>query len=120
MHTEAEFHNLQNSLSPLMPVLGKVADTVLGEGVSSYPIFVVFQGAQEIGLGLPLVQAEEGGQQNWTIHISTLEEMVSRQIVGMDRVDRFRQVFKDPTGHLCMLVWDQGEARFIFLPRLDL
>lgn len=117
MHTEEEFYNLQSALSRYVPILGKAADTVLDQGVSSYPIFVVFQGNQEIGLGLPLVQPEADSEHTWTIHISILEELASRQIVEMDKVDRFRQVFKDPATHLCMLVWDGGDARFIFLPR---
>lgn len=117
MASEDKLNQLSNDLASYLPLLGQVAERILEQEISSYPIFVVFQGDQEIALGLPLIQPEAGSRQPWTVHISTLEEMAARQIVQMERVDRFRQVFKDPATHLCILVWDEGEARFVFLPR---
>jgi hypothetical protein len=119
MVQEEILYELKKGLTSYMPLLGKMADEVVGQGVSVYPIFVAFKGQQEVGLGLPVIQAEEGRLFDWTIHISTLEELASRQVIGMEKVDNFRIIYKDAAEQLCFLVWDAGQASFAFIPRVQ-
>ena len=114
MKTEAELAQLQQDLDPFRTLLGKAADTILDEDVSSYPIFIVHQ--QSIALGIPVVQRTDEGS-SWSIHASTLEELATKQVIGMEKVDDFRKVYKDPAEYLCLFVLYAKEAQFIFLPR---
>lgn len=119
MVQEEILYELRKGLTTYLALLGKMADEVVAQGVSVYPIFVAFKGQQEVGLGLPVIQAEQGRLFDWTVHISTLEELVSRQVVGIEKIDNFRRIYKDAAEQLCFLVWDAGQASFAFIPRVQ-
>jgi len=76
MELEEKYQQLKNELKPLSAVMNKATDTLLDEGISKYPIFVVSQ--LEIELGIPLVQRNES-QFKWFINLSTLEEMATKK-----------------------------------------
>lgn len=101
-------------MRPWLPVMGRLADEVLDQDVSRYPIFVVHPASIE--LGLPVV--EKGEHSRWSIHISTLEEFAARQVIEMEKVADFRQVYKDPLAFLCLFVLSDLGAQFLFLPRV--
>ncbi len=113
MPTDADFTAIHTELAPLLPMLGQAAQTVLDEDVSNYPVFLIFKG-ESVGVGLPVVPASNDG---WTVHISTLEELVTRRIIEQTKVDDFRKLYKSKVGHLCLLVWQQDSAQIIFLPQ---
>ena len=104
---------LQQTLQPYLPILTKANQMVLDQDVSNYPIFIYYQ-ADDMELGLPVIQEPE---KNWTIHISTLEELVARSILERAKVDDFRKLYKSKAGHLCLLVWRDTGAQFVFLPQ---
>jgi hypothetical protein len=60
MENQEKYGKLEEDLQQYKPLLGKAADTVLDQDVSSYPIFVVHQ--LSVDLGLPLVQRDEIGR----------------------------------------------------------
>lgn len=105
---------LQQDLQVLKKPLGQAADTIVDEGVSKYPIFVVHQ--QEVSIGLPLIPASPESH-FWAAHASTLEEFVTKNIIGEERVEEFKKVFKPVQEQLCLFVLSQIGATFIFLPR---
>lgn len=105
---------LEQELQLYIEALGKAADTVLDEGVSKYPIFVAHQIGADIGI--PIIdRAKVNG--NWNIHLSSLEEFVTKQIVEMEKVDEFRDVYKNPRKYICLFVLSELGATFNFLPR---
>lgn len=110
----AKYHQLEEEIKPYAALMGKVADSILDQDISSYPIFVVHQ--FELSLGIPLVERQEGGAK-WSINASTLEELATKKVVEMSRVDSFRQVYKDPQDFLCLFVLSDLGANFIFVPR---
>lgn len=114
MELEEKYQQLKNELKPLSAVMNKATDTLLDEGISKYPIFVVSQ--LEIELGIPLVQ-RNGSQFKWFINLSTLEEMATKKIVQMERIDHFRSIFKNPDSFFCLFTLSDLGAQFIFLPR---
>ena len=59
-------------------------------------------------------QKEQEGQ--WTIHASSLEELVAKQVVGEEKVADFKQVYKDPKEFACVFVIRKIGATFVFLP----
>lgn len=114
MQLEEQFVQLSKDLAPYKELLGRAADTIMEQDVSSYPIFVVHQ--ESVSIGIAVVQRAEGGSK-WTIQASTLEELATRRIIGMDKVDDFRSVYKDPAEYLCLFLISKEGARFVFLPR---
>lgn len=111
---QKNYEELRTQLQPHFKVMKKAAQTVLDQDVSSYPIFVVFQ-AEAVQLGIPLIAASEEKGIPWSINISTLEEFTAKKVVDIARVDRFQQVYKDPTAHFCLFLLKNEEANFVFL-----
>lgn len=114
MNPETPYIQLQQDLKPFMPLLQKAADTILDQDVSRYPIFVVHR--YDLELGIPLVVHGES-EPKWSINATTLEELVTKRLVETDKVDNFRQVYKDPQEFLCVFAWTEAAASFIFIPR---
>ncbi len=114
MNQEELFLKIERDMAPYMGLLSDAADTILDEKVSSYPIFVIHQ--LEVEIGIALLGREAAGS-NWNVHASTLEELAAKRIVAHEKVDDFRDVYKDPEAYLCLLLLTQQGAQFIFLPR---
>ena len=52
MELEEKYQQLKNDLIPFSSVMNKASETLLDEGISKYPIFIVSQ--LDIELGIPL------------------------------------------------------------------
>ncbi len=118
MAESTEWLQLQRDIKPYLPALGQAADTVTEQEVSNYPVFLAYPGDDlSTALGLSVLQAPTTRGVTWSVHVTTLEELVARQIVAMEKVDNFRRVYKTTPDSLCFLVWAEGERRFAFLPR---
>lgn len=118
MTDQANWVQLQEDVRPYKAKLAEVANTVKDEDVSNYPVFLAYpEEEQIIGLGLPLFQVPGQGQMTWALHLTTLEELVSKQIVLAEKVDDFRARYKKSTEELCLLIFVDGAARFGFLPK---
>jgi hypothetical protein len=117
MEKQEKYGKLEQDLQQYKSLLGKAADTILDQDVSSYPIFVVHQ--LSVDLGLPLVQRDEDSGVKWSVNATTLEELVTKQVIANERVDDFTKVYKDPRSFLCLFVLSDLGAQFIFIPRDD-
>ncbi len=116
---ESEFERyqiLENEIKPYINMMGQASDSIVNQDISSYPIFVLHQ--TQVAFGLPLVEKEKLGGK-WSVHASTLEEFVTRQLINESKVDEFKNVYKDPKSYLCLFIIQSGSANFIFLPRSD-
>ncbi len=108
------YHQLEEELKPFVEAMGKAADAILDQDVSNYPIFVVHQ--HQVDIGIPLIVKRAGGP-GWSANASTLEELVTKNVIEMSRVDNFRKIYKDPGAYLCLFVLSELGANFIFIPR---
>ena len=102
---------LEESLMMYSKMLRQAAETILDQDVSNYPIFVVHQG--DIDIGLPLVthgQLPDG----WMINASILEEFAAKQLIGAEKINDFRELYRSHKNDLCLFVLDKGEAKFVF------
>ena len=97
------FLRIQTELTPNLDAMGKAADVILDAEVSSYPVFIASK--REVPIG------------GWNINVSTLEELVTRQIIAQERIVDFRAVFKDPRLFVCVFVIMEGGSNFLFIPR---
>ncbi len=112
---EVKLKQIEAEIQPWLPMMGKLADQVQDQDISRYPIFVVHPATIE--LGLPVI--EKGEQSRWSIHISTLEEFSTKQIIQPEKLEDFKQVYKDPAEQLCLFLLSDLGATFIFIPRKD-
>ena len=106
--------DLEKEIRPYVNMMGQASESIINQDISTYPIFVLHQ--TQIPFGLPLVERETLGGQ-WSVHASTLEEFVTKQLIQEDKVDDFKSVYKDPKTYICIFVIQAETANFIFLPR---
>jgi hypothetical protein len=111
---KAKLEAIEEALKPHLGIMCQAADAILDQDISSYPIFVVHQAIADIGFAL-LRKSEDGPK--WSVNASTLEELATKQIVEMSKVNDFRKVYKDPRAHLCLFVLSDLGANFLFMPR---
>lgn len=109
-----KFLELEQQLQPYKKLMTQAADTVLTQEVSKYPIMVVHQ--QEVNIGIPLLDRDQNKSQ-WSINVSTLEELVAKQIVFEEKVDEFRSTYKSKDESICVFVLSELGAQFIYLPK---
>lgn len=117
MNKEATYTQVKQDLEPYFLMLGEAADTIIDQDVSKYPIFVIHK-FDNLELGILLLQ-RQAPSITWSVQASTLEELVTKQLIEMDKVDHFREVFKNPREYLCLFVLLDNGAHFIFLPRKE-
>jgi hypothetical protein len=109
-----KFLMLEYELKAYKKILGKASEVVLDENVSKYPIFILHQ--QEVSMGIPLIEAD-GKQFKWSVNVSTLEEFVTKGIIFEDKLDEFRQHYKDPELFLCLFSLSELGAQFLYIPK---
>ncbi len=111
---ESPYVELEKELQPYKALFSQAADAILDQDVSDYPIFVLHQ--QMVDIGLPLVEGVTEAMP-WSVNVSTLEELATKKVIGMDKVDDFRKIYKDPRSFFCLFVLRDAGANFVFMPR---
>jgi len=104
---------LEKELQRYDGVFREIADTTINNNVSNYPIFIALQKSVEIGI--PLISKEQSGT-FWSYHISTLEELVTKNIIHSEKIEPFKRVYKDPSEFICLFVVEEKGATFVFYP----
>jgi len=114
MIDDHKYTQLKEELVPYIPALAKASDAIIEQGVSNYPIFVVHQ--QAINIGIQIVDRNNVGK-NWSINSSILEEFVQKKLISPDKIEEFKNVYRDPGKEICLFVLSELGASFVFLPR---
>jgi hypothetical protein len=114
MEENEKFLMLEYQIRPYKKILAQAAEVVIDENVSKYPIFIIHQ--QELEMGLPLIESD-GKNHKWSVNISTLEEFVTKGIIFEDKIDEFRQNYKNPELYLCLFSLSELGAQFLFIPK---
>jgi len=104
---------LEEELQRYNGVFREVADTTMTNDVSNYPIFIAHQEPLEIGV---LLIEKEQSNTFWSYRISTLEELVTKNIIQGEGLKNFKQVYKDPLKFICLFVVEKKGASFVFYP----
>lgn len=105
--------SLQKDLDFYSDSIREVAIEIIAEGLSAYPIFIAHQ--HVVNFGELILDKDELGT-NWSIHASTLEEFIEREIIKPDRKARFIKHFKKPEDYMCLFVVVPEGANFVFYP----
>ena len=113
---ENAFLQVEEELEPLIPLLSEAIDRILEQDVTLYPIFIAHR--QELALGLPLINHMDSDSP-YSVNVSSLEELNSKQVIPNNKVEAFKEVYKDPEDWVCVLYLGELGQQFLFLPRLS-
>ena len=112
----ANFLQLQTDIKPYRQPLQQATETVVDEKVSNYPILVAYAGEDAESLpGIFVLEIPTPRELVWTINITTLEELVAKQVVTQEKIDPFRKVYRENVASFCFLVFDEAGGRFAFV-----
>ncbi|HNR74069.1 MAG: hypothetical protein UZ12_BCD005001210 [Bacteroidetes bacterium OLB12] len=97
----------------------KVADTLkeasyqIRKAGFEFPIFPISK--EKLPIGQVLIP---GGPLNleWNYYASFLDEFLQRELVAPDKVEDFKNAYKDPDEFCCLFVVDQDFASFVYIP----
>lgn len=106
--------SLRQDLKTVGNYLKSIAKEIIDNKVSNYPVFIVHK-EESISLGRVILQSETS-RTFWSYNASLLEEFVKRDIVGKDKLDDFREVYKDPEMFACFFLLTPEDMEFIFCP----
>lgn len=105
--------SIRNDIALLSPVLNKLSQTILHEGISQYPIFVAHNG--DMAIGRPFIDRSLY-HTNWWYNASHLEEFVKKELVQKDKVNDFRETYGDPEERACVFLASAEGGGFVFIP----
>lgn len=111
-HKEA-LEVLRTDFYQVADVLANLAQRVVKEGITKYPVFVATE--QALDLGLPAVSRDDFGL-NYHFRISLLEELVRKRLFDTEKLEDFKTALGDPRQRACVLLVHTGGAEFVFLP----
>ena len=83
-------------------------------GFSDHPIFPIGK-TEGIPVGQLLVDKKELAT-SWYYNASFLDEFVQRALIEPDKVDAFKESYKDPDEFCCLFVIDGEFTRFVYIP----
>lgn len=110
---ESPLKSLESDLKFYNESLKEVAIEIMAEGISAYPIFVAHQ--HEVKLGEVILDKKELNT-DWSIHASTLEEFIEKNLILPDKKDKFLKQYKDAYAFMCVFVIVPDGANFVFIP----
>lgn len=109
----SDIAQLKESFPRFVNLLNKSLDVILEQKISKYPVFIFSQ--NEIDLGVKIY--EKLNESDFNVRISTLEELVSRQVISEEKIADFQQVYKDPAQFFCLLFLSDENDQFVFVGR---
>jgi hypothetical protein len=105
--------SLERDLKFFNDSIHEVATEIMVEGLSNYPIFIAHQ--HVLSLGEVILDRHELNS-SWSIHASTLEEFLERNIIKKELEQRFIDTYKNPNKFICVFVVVPEGANFVFVP----
>ena len=91
----------------------EVSEDIINEGYSKFPIFIAHQ--EDVKLGEVILDRDELGT-NFTIQATTLEDLVTKNIILPKNIDKFKSAYKDPLVQCCIFLVSSHGAQFVFVP----
>ena len=105
--------SVQNDVAEVGESLRIIAQRVIAEGISEYPVFIAAQ--EWVDLGKPIFD-RDSVQLNWFFSASILEDKEQKNVVTADRVKDFQKAYGDPNQRACVFVITPDIQQFIFVP----
>ncbi len=105
--------SLNNDIALVGEQLKEIAQRVIDEGISDYPVFIASQ--EMVDIGKPIFDRDEVSV-NWFFNASILEDFVRRDLVKRENLGRFQRTFGDPAEKACIFVITGMDGQFVFVP----
>lgn len=80
---------------------------------SDFPIFILSK--TEIALGQLLYKKDEVGT-DWNYFVTYIDEFIQKELIEKERVDEFKNNYKNPDEFCCLFVIEGEDAKFVFIP----
>jgi len=110
----AYLDSLQKDLEIFKEPIMEASASIVGEGVSDYPVFIATKEFFPIG---ELILDKEELQTTWSIFASTTEDLIKAGIIQVDKARFFITQYKPVKEYICLfVVASETEAGFIFVP----
>lgn len=93
--------------------LREAAYQVRKRGFSDFPIFPISK--TELPIGQLLIGKRELAI-NWNYNITYLDEFVQRKLIDADKVEAFKESYRNPDEFCCLFVVDGQMTGFLFIP----
>lgn len=93
--------------------LKEAAYQIRKRGFSEYPIFPIAK--KDIPIGQLLIAKEEMNT-TWNYNASYLDEFVQRNLVDPEKLEAFKEAYKNPDEFCCLFVVDMDFTKFTFVP----
>lgn len=106
------FKQVENRIKQFKSICTKATQTVIEEDVSLYPVLVAHR--PDVILGIPLLSAAQIND-DFALRISTLEELVTKQVVSTEHLAPFQKLYRQHSKRFCVLVIDDQSADFVFI-----
>ncbi|MSQ79371.1 MAG: hypothetical protein EXR21_06820 [Flavobacteriaceae bacterium] len=110
---ELLLETLKKDLIFYKPYLKETATEMMAEEFTKHPIFIASQ--QNIRVGKALFDRKEF-EKSWSINATTLSQLIELKAIDEDKEADFRNAFKDPETHMCILMLVPKAASFVFVP----
>lgn len=81
--------------------------------ISKYPIFVLCDTQQPIGMVL-IASFEMGNE--WHYNASFVEEFQQRELISDEKLEDFIATYKDPEEYCCLFIVDESFTNFVYIP----
>lgn len=108
--------SLEKDIQYYKSAIKEVADEVLDNQFSEYPVFI----AHELPISLgEMILDKDDFSRSWSISASTLEELSENQVIQEDKQEEFKKVYKNPREHICIFLISEKGGNFIFYPYKD-
>ena len=88
------------------------SNKIINKGFSNYPIFIMSK--KNISIGSLLVDLNEINSNAWKYYATYLENIVENKL--MINRDKFSKNFKSPDKYCCIILVEDKNSKFIFVP----
>lgn len=113
MNAKEILNSLKEDIIFYNKYIKEVASEILDGNFSDFPVFIAHQ--HEVNLGECILDKDDFNRQ-WSIHATTLEELIENGIIEDDKAPAFKDVYKDPRKNICIFLITELGGNFVFMP----
>lgn len=110
---ELLLETLKKDIAFYKPYLKETADEMLSGGFTRFPVFIASQ--HQVNLGQPLFDRLEFDRL-WNINATSVEDLTQAGAILPDKLEPFKQAYKNPADSMCLLMVTDAGAHFVFMP----
>ncbi len=105
--------SISSDFVKIADILKDTAYQIKVRKLSEYPIFVICKEIQSIG---QLLISKKEHATTWHYYASFLSEFVQRELVSIEKIELFKQNYKNIDEFCCLFVVDKEFTNFVFIP----